>query len=355
MIDVVLDSTELRRDWLLEGFRMQLLGIRALQGSFTVHIPSPVLEEMVANHARSRGDHEDQLTRVTRELSRLGAPVLVRGERPDFDYRAYLLDRFDSILSFYVAEWPDVGHAELVARAVGRRPPFDAKGGGYRDSLVWATATEMAASGAHVALVSADNAFNDGDGGLHPLLQKEVDALAGSIELVRDLSSWLLADLPSGAGLVSEVVATERDQEFADYYFESDMQEWLAPDAVAIGFSHRPLQFEVEESVWGGDIRKVSTALPGGNAIVAEYDIDQDVEFRAVLPETAVVEPTWDVESHVGGDLLIRGRLKMVVRVRVLFDSDLSFTVDELEWKRSDGHAPGPGLAEPDTTLIELF
>jgi hypothetical protein len=204
--------------------------------------------------------------------------------------------------------------------------PFDQKGGGYRDSLVWASVLELASDGHDVALVSADLAFADKDGQLHPELAGEVEALSGSVELVRDLSPWLLATLPSGPGGVREAVEVERDKQFTEYYFASDMQEWLTPEAADIGFSHRPLRFEVEESVWDGDIRKVTTSSPGEGALVAEYDLDQIVEFRAFLSEATEVEHDWDVESQLGDEIVVTGSLSMVVRVAVLFEADMSFS-----------------------------
>lgn len=352
---VVLDTTELRKDWLFESFRMQLLGIRALDGALSVYIPAPVLEELIAHYGREARDKEADLARLRHNLDRLGVPLAGESQRKPLGYREFLIERFDEVLSFEISEWPTVAHSQLVQRAVARKRPFDQKGGGYRDSLVWASVVELAADGHDVALVTADLTFSEKDGLLHPELAEEIEPLSGTVELVRDLSSWLLATLPSGPGDVREAVALERDKEFTEYYLASDMQEWLIPEAAEIGFSHRPIRFEVEETIWDGDIRKVTTSSPGEGALVAEYDLDQVVEFRALLSEATEVEHDWSVESQMADEVLVTGSLRMIVRVAVLFEADLSFSVDVLSWRRADGRPPGPGISEPDPTQTPLF
>jgi hypothetical protein len=352
-LEILLDATELRRDWLLEGFRMQLLATRAQQGSLSVSIPPSVLEELIAHHDREAATSAQAYSKTIHAMRRLGFQV-VESDLAEFDYRAYLLDRFEEILNFEILDWPSTPHQELVARAVQRRPPFDVKGGGYRDALVWANALELAAGGAAVVLVSADRAFADSEGNLHPDLRAETEELAGSVLLVQDLTAWLLSTLPVGTSIV-EAVQTARDQDFADYYFQSDIQTELFPSAADIGFSRRPIKFEPNESEWGGDIRKVSAVAVGEGSIVAEYDIDQIVSFRAVLPDDAVVEPGWEIESQMGDEIEILGRIDMVVRMVVLFDPDTAFAIDEVSWRRADGAPPGLDANYQDPSSVPLF
>lgn len=351
--EVVLDTTELRRDWLAVGFRMQLLATRALHGSLSVNIPPSVLEELIAHHERELASTVQQLAKTAHAMGMLGSPV-PSADSPPMDYRGYLLERFDEVLSFRVLDWPQISHRDLVDRAVRRIAPFDLKGGGYRDSLVWANVLELAGAGAAVVLVSADRAFSDNAGGLHPDLVAELEALPGSVQLVQDLSAWLLSTLTDASSLI-EAVQVERDQEFTDYYFQSDLQTEIFPSAADVGLSHRPISFEVEESTWGGDIRKVSAVSAGEGSIVAEYDIDEVVTFRAILPETATIEPGWEVESRIGDEITVLGQIDMVVRMGVLFDPDMSFAIDELSWRRADGGPPGLDPDYRDPSSVPLF
>jgi hypothetical protein len=350
---VVLDTTELRRDWLLVGFRMQLLATRASHSSLTVNVPASVLEELIAHHERESVVAAQGHVKAVQAMSRLG----LRGPTEQFvplDYRAYLVERFDEILGFTTLTWPQVSHETLVGRAVHRVPPFDTKGGGYRDSLVWASVLELATAGSDVVLVSADRGFADPQGELHPDLKAEVDVLAGSVILVQNLSAWLLSTLPQGISLI-DAVQEARDQEFADYYFQSDMQTELFPSAADIGFSHGPIKFEPDECEWGGGFSKVSAVSVGEGSIVAEYDVDQVVSFLATLPDNARIEPGWEVKSRIGDEITVRGRTEMVVRLGVLFDADMSFVIDELSWRRADGTSPGLEAGYLDPSSVPLF
>ena len=352
-VTVVLDATELRRDWMLVGFRMQLLASRAAQGSIGVSVPASVLEELVAHHERESATAAQDYAKVVQTTSRLGLHVPTSEFAP-IDYRANLLERFDEVLNFTVLDWPGVSHAHLVSRAVGRIPPFDAKGGGYRDSLVWASVLELVVAEHDVVLVSADRAFAGQQGELHPSLQAEVEPLSGSVSLVQDLSVWLLSTLPTGSTIV-EAVQESRDEDFSNYYFQSDIQSDLFPSAGDIGFTHRPIKFEAEESEWGGDVRRVSAVSAGAGSIVAEYDINQVVSFRAILPNNAAIEAGWEVESSIRDEVTVVGQVDMLVRMGVLFDADMSFVIDDLSWRRADGSAPGPDVAPEDPTVVSLF
>jgi hypothetical protein len=350
---VVLDATELRRDWMLSGFRMQLLGTRALTGSLSVKVPPSALEEIVAHQMRESESARQAHAAGIHALKRLGHFVpdtVIRTQ----EYRAYLLECFDEVLGFEVLDWPRISHEELVYRAVNRKPPFDSKGGGYRDSLVWANVRELAAEGSEVVLISADRGFEGSRGELHPALQAEIEGLTGSVRLVQDLAAWLLSTLPEGESLLS-AVQEARDEQFAEYYFQSDMQNDLYPSGADIGFSHRPIRFEVDASEWGGGIRKIFAAPVGEGSIVAEYDIDQLVNFRATLPEEATMQPSWEIESHVGDETSVVGCVNMVVRLAVLFEANGSFAIDELSWRRADGGPPGFDVAQPDPSNVPLF
>lgn len=350
---MVLDATELRRDWLAIGFRMQLLAIRSRQGSLTVSIPPSVFEEHVANHGRAVEAAASQLTKSTGDLARLGLPVGVEEITP-FDFRRYLLERFDEVLEFSVLDWPTMTHRQVVDRATRRRPPFDSKGGGYRDTLVWAHVLDLAGNGEDVVLVSSDRAFAAPDGTLHHELRIEVEDLIGTVELVQDLSTWLLSSLPKEQTLVG-AVQIERDQEFADFYLQSDIQSEIDPDAADIGFVTRPIRFEVEAVEWGGDIRRVSTSSAGEGTFVSEYDVDQVVTFEATFREPLEIEPDWEIRSQIGDEITVAGEVEMVARLAVLFDSNLTFAIEELSWRRSDGTPPGLPMGAADPSSLRLF
>lgn len=353
---LVLDTTELRRDWMFRGMTSQILAHAVSKTINTVAIPAPVLEELVAHHARESAEARARLERTVADNHRLGLAT-VAADSVVFDYRNFVLERWDERLGFSVLPWPTVEHSALVFRAVNRLAPFDEKGGGYRDALVWASALELAGKGADVVLVSADRAFSDGGDRLAPSLMEEFADLPGSIELVRDLAPWLLSHLPWGAETIAEAVILARDEAFVTYFLESDLQDELSPDAEAVGFDTAPYFFRVAEVDWDGSCDRVSTRPVSDGASIAEYDIGEIVEFVAEVSDRSRIEPGWDTErASSAGRLVVKGRVNLVLRVGVFFENDSTFSFEDLSWRRADGVPPGPGVdaAKPGVPLFDL-
>lgn len=313
-----------------------------------------MLEEVVGHHYREQAVLSRDLEKHNALRCRLGLPkATVHGDPEDF--RAYLEDRLDEVLGFYVLPWPSSTHQDLVARAVQRIPPFDEKGGGYRDSLVWANVMELAKAGHNVLLASADRASSNGHGGLADALLAEVEGLRGSVELAPDLKVWLLRELPWKASSVKEAVLLARDEVFERYYFESDLEDELWPDAEAIGFDRPPIAFEpteVQTAEWRG---RVAAEAVDENLVLAQYDIEQTVTFAAILPSGSKTDSGWRVLERFGR-LEVSGEVELVVRVAVLFDPEQGMNIEGVSWRRLDGQGPGPGVPkrDPDIPLFSL-
>lgn len=353
MKTLVLDTTELRRDWLLAGFTARLLGYAEFHTLLDVCIPAPVIEELVANHGREVSEVTRRSEKLESDWRRLGLGE--HGANPrTFDYRAYLLSRFDEVLSFTILPWPIVSHQELVERATSRTPPFDQKGGGYRDALVWATVLELVKAGSDVALVTADAIFGEADGSLAKPLRDEIMPLSGEVELVRDLTSWLLSNLPWRATSVQEAVGRAQDEEFFDFLAQSDIQTELVPEAADIGFDRAPFHLEVDDGEWTGWASRAGTRLSPEGLLLVEYDVGEDFHFTAELPDGARVEDDWQVNWSAGGRQQVEGDVGLVARMAVLFDADMGLSVEELAWRRADGRPPGSSMSvrDPDTPLF---
>lgn len=344
MKTAVLDATELSRDWLCTGLKYQILQHTGHFTWLTVVVPPSAFEEAVANYERQMRNAVGTLNDLNKLRSRLGLREL-HATDDTFNYRGYLTERLDSELGITVLDWPSVAHADLVARAVTRNPPFNEKGSGYRDSLIWANVLELASKGTDVALVSADGIFAGPDNALAPVLASEVETLPGNVELVRDFGPWLLQQLPWVADSLESAVAMGRNDMFYDYFLHSDLDAYLSPAVEDLGFRWCPYACEIVESQWGGSFTPLDSRTgPGGLALV-EYDINQLVTFDAEFPEGVEPEPGWTVSEP---DLLRRvqvtGEVEMIVRVAVLFGGEFGFSVDELSWRRTGRTGPGKSV-----------
>ncbi|MFB7844086.1 PIN domain-containing protein [Microbacterium sp. NPDC056052] len=356
MKTLVLDSTELHRDWLFRGAIAQLLEHAISKTIEGVAIPGPVVEELVANHERQSDEALARLNKAAVDCQRLG--ILDALPRPvPLNYREYVTEAWDERLGFTILRWPSISHQELVNRATTRTPPFDHKGGGYRDALVWHSVLELAKAGKEVVLVSADRAFTDGGQSLAQSLHEETTSLAGSVELVRELAPWLLGHLPWESVSTDDALLNARDDVFRTYFLESDFQEQLTPDAEAIGFDRAPYRFEVDGVEWSGRLDRVSARRTDGGANFIQYDIGEMVEFTALLPEGSRIESTWGISpAPYPAQVRVQGSADLTLRVGVLFDADASFALDDLSWRRTDGSATGPAVQshDPGPALFDL-
>ncbi|WP_396910286.1 PIN domain-containing protein [Mycolicibacterium sp.] len=341
MKTVVLDATELSRDFMCRGLKYQLLEHADYAVWLNVVVPASVFEEVVANHARKVTECDQALRRLNLDRERLGLGV-IDPPKPALDYRQFLTERFDDQLGVQVLPWPSTNHEALVSRAVSRTSPFDDKGGGYRDTLVWVSVLELAKQGKDVALVSADRAFASPDGVLADALAAEIEPLQGSVELVRDFGAWLLEQLPWEAESLQSAVATARTERFYNYFLQSDFQADLEPQFEDLGFRWPVHEFEITECDWNGHFQAVNTRTSPDGLILVEYDIGQSVTFQAVVDNGTDVEPGWYTSDP---DLLnrvqVEGEVDMIARVAVLFGDEFGFSVDDLSWRRTDDSGPG--------------
>lgn len=351
---VVLDTTELRKDWLQTGLTAQLLGHASFQHILRVAIPPSVVEEIVAHHTRARAEQLEKYELMRHAWRRIGIGTLPEPPEP-FDYRGHLTERFDEILGFDVLTWPIVSHKSLVARATYRKPPFNEKGSGYRDSLVWESVLELVAKGSHVALVTADTIFQGPDKSLASALVNETENLPGSVELVTELVPWLLAQLPWAAADIRSAISLARDQDFFDYFVQSDIQDDFVPDATDIGFDRAPFRFDIESVEWDGGSVSLGSRIGPDGVVLSEYDFDELVTFEAELPDHCRLEDGWTIIDSSRGAVTVAGEVKLTLRLAVLFDEGLTFSVEQLSWRRRDGLPGGPSVLEPDPTSIPLF
>jgi hypothetical protein len=94
-----------------------------------------------------------------------------------------------------VRETPTVSHDVLAQRAIDRVPPFNANGGGYRDTLHWYTVLEVIAEhpDEEIVLLSNDNGYkNKAQDDLHERLRKEAEEAlgGGSISFCQELKEF---------------------------------------------------------------------------------------------------------------------------------------------------------------------
>lgn len=142
------------------------------------------LDEAASRYGPERETALAKLTQSRSQLSPEARGLLDQAiEATHGDIQAYpqWLRRRWGEFGFETLDIPDVSHEMIVERALSRQPPFNAKGGGYRDTLHWLAFLQLAADNPDddLLLVTSDQDFIDASGSLRRELQEEVDELLG--------------------------------------------------------------------------------------------------------------------------------------------------------------------------------
>lgn len=145
---VVLDSTALRsRNGQLNIAPLEMLAKTAPAAGALIAIPSVVIAELKRAGIQELEEARVIIARVNRTLVRLGRTPVRTPELESVSSAQVVEELFSTRLN----EWgiltlklPDVPHAEILAKDIGRRKPFDDSGRGYRDALIWHSILEFA-------------------------------------------------------------------------------------------------------------------------------------------------------------------------------------------------------------------
>lgn len=261
-----------------------------------------MLLEAEANHKRAVLAAEQKLAAARETLDQLRAPQGGDLRPRKLAYREDL-EQMIREASGQIVPLPMTPHAQLITKAVARRRPFDAKGDGYRDALVWETVKGLL--DAHpdpVVLVSNDHAafsaskerarlagdlvreLRDAGHSGRVALYFEIADFTGQLpearNLVEEWSEILVADPSFTSALMSFLVQLARTD--ADYAIGESNITVPAREARFLSFSD-PRDLRLAE-VWVGD---------DGRALLnvfATFDYVQ--EYQTPLPVPGPTGPT---------------------------------------------------------------
>ena len=162
----------------------------------TVCVPRLAIAETVAKFSRDFDRDRNLVSRHLGQLSKLLGRAIV-SEITELEpttentlFENSLVARLEAA-NVAIRGYPMVDHEDIANKAIARRRPFDVKGSGYRDTLIWLSTLELAGqTDSNLILVAEDGDFGD-DNGLHSDL---VDDLVlggypkGKVTLFKSLS-----------------------------------------------------------------------------------------------------------------------------------------------------------------------
>lgn len=315
---LVLDSTEITGDWLLDSATYREA---ARVPNLQLAVPSPVRLEVEGNHSRAVTELDALTRRMMKERRRLGLPPAeVFDSAIPYSEQLHVAFRRVGIVTL---PWPEVPHETVVQRSVGRTPPFDGKGGGYRDTLVWLSARDLAAAGRTVYLASRDRAFQDDNGELARELQDELTDLRGSVELVTNLRQWILERATASVRRAPTPELSEQREDIFQTYFLSQWwfeDTWLAPDEA--GLPPEAGRAYIDNVIEWGGLQETTTRDLLGGGVYVEYEMEVRLELAAQVPIAFAHSRGW-MYTDIGdpGIVAVKPIVFALARFGVIFDS----------------------------------
>jgi predicted nucleic acid-binding protein len=264
-MQVVLDSSVIvEGDWNLAQNAAQALLGACGRGVVELFVPQVVVNEVISAYQEREEGRLEKLNRARADLRKM------RGSRADSgdlegDLSAkpgYITHLTQTIKAAggEILDFPDVGHRELVERALQRHPPFDSSGQrGYRDALIWHNVLDVARSGNMVVFVTNDSDFRETEGGntLHRRLAKDLQqrgidpdrvSLAASIaEVVEQVLEPAESILDALNGQLEG--DPDRDRELAEALVKAAAEQGAYADV-----SQVEILFDVEEESFADDV-----------------------------------------------------------------------------------------------------
>lgn len=297
------------------------------------------VEETVAQFRHHLGNDVQKTLEHQRRLSRLLGRELLAPE-DSIDLEAETLSFREGLLSQLrnaeteILGYPNTTHEELVQRATARRRPFNAKGSGYRDSLIWQSVLALASSvGEDIVLASADKDFADDGGMLHHDLKEDVISLglpAQKITLSDDLRALVDKHVRPRLGAApwdpELEILTRRGVNLQDAIAVIIQNAFLGEELESrdLGFPPEYMSptLDIVESVSGLTIRSTRTLAPDRLLVEMRATVGAVVEFFLYKPDWYRIEDdgiiighdSWDDDFILAGKELSLGcRLDLVV------------------------------------------
>jgi excisionase family DNA binding protein len=199
---VVVDANSIVQGaWRLDSPAWRVILHQSKAGVIRLVIPEVVLREVVARFRAEEAKKLDEANRSARNLRELsGVDAVKIPELNQSEVVASYETAVRSTLTDFgarIAELPAINIDLLVSRAIARARPFDEKGSGLPDVVLWETFVSLLLSAplARGVLISEDaRAFGAPEGdSLHSDLRAELDArgVSATVDLFGKISAYL--------------------------------------------------------------------------------------------------------------------------------------------------------------------
>lgn len=353
---VVPDTTAMFADPFLNATPWIVVSRLADDGELRVAVPEVVVLEAIGHRRSKVTEALHSHSKASQRLRGLDIPFQALDVDPGVivnDYERQLRERLCRIGQ--IEAIPALSHQALVHRAVARSKPFNEKGAGYRDALIFETLLTLAAddevafiSNNHSDFCTGPNVRDDGTREIHPqlaelLMARNLDPTHIHIfpdvaaftrnEVGDDLTAWLISDAGDMEGDLLEAVS-ERHVTTVTRLVDKYLYDTWPELGVEVMTPHNVDDMVVEEVADVGDFS------------IEEAQTDDGLVIRGKLTARATLTLDFSVEPYSDHDWLHYGRRTEEAGVEVRMT---------VEWERETDELRVTDLEGPFGGYIELY
>lgn len=187
MVHLIFDTNFIHLDYRLNGSNIKPVIAAKAKTDIDVYMPMVVYDEMVHQYVEDAKSLKSACKSIQRQMNRC---CIVNQYKLEIDidstinnrsnYEAYLKQKCEEY-AIHLLPYPKVEHRDVVERKLYCKKPFKNSGGGYCDTLIWATILDFCKNikGDDQVLFITDNTsdFAGKDKQLHPELLSDLNSI----------------------------------------------------------------------------------------------------------------------------------------------------------------------------------
>ena len=308
MVKIFLDTTTIHKNWQLKGEPFKALEQLIASGAASVYISQVSVRELVRQHTKETSTLRVRIARDWAELlkamtigdsNQMPALPMVMSES---DVEAKFLAQAKD-LGINITPLPKVSQSEMLERDLAMKKPFDEKGKGYRDTLIWfGILGELSDQVSAVHIVTGNTKdFGGKDGELEAELVAELKAAAPNATIA--LHSILLDLIHALGEPQTQATKISLAEPSADQEMKEPVGSKLLDEIKTGKYSLFKLDSVISEGLEGFEMYELSGSVIANGVELEEPIHAMSLEFEGDSEATGVYEMTGGLYACIGNAL----------------------------------------------------
>jgi hypothetical protein len=333
---IIIDTNSIVEDFWMRGptFSILLDNIQTIPARLC--IPEIVIDEVVVKYEEALSELVLAIKKKSADLERLLRRKAIHAEEIDYEkekriFKSYLEQRIQQCNGF-IDPYPKTPHHEIARRAIAKKKPFDSKGRGYRDTLIWESVKQHSNEGTDKVFFITRDSHDFGEApDLHNDLSGEI-INTGNVRLYNSLRSFIqeciLPQLKKVdeeprqrlEKITSRILQVWLEENLIDLVNEDEGLEVIVFDLPSgIGRSRAQKVEEIQKSSIESIKESSSGELIADIKVAAKFVVDLDLDWEDYIQHSVVRKLLGPYEESFSFATLEQSE-KLEIRIRLIVD-----------------------------------